>query len=389
MASLKAQALGFVSHVRDVIEKLPDDKESEWIDLEDAARAASVDIDGIKKLLRRPRIKKMLDELGIGCSFRTTAIYAFKQPDYGTTGVTTPNTDDLDDDDDDATTATPAAPSLALDVGYFYWPEPISADLDIAIDAGMNIFLVGPAGSGKSSLLKQICLRRGVKPIVVSFNGEVSVDDLVGTKDAVNGQTVFTEGVLPQAMRRGIPIIIDEADATPPDVQFVLHPVLMGEPLCLTRAGGEYVNPEPGFFVAATGNTVGRGDDSGLYVGTNVLNEAYLDRYGTVFEHWYMPKDEETIVLVKRTGVHKRIAEKMVKVAELARDAMRADTLSSTFSTRKMLDWAKLVSQGMDLTRAFIYSCINKVGPEDKRLIAEFGQRIFATQLQIDPSKYV
>ena len=390
MATLKAQALKFVTHVETTIKNLPDDSESDWISLVDAATAVGVDEQDIKAILRRPRIKRMLADMGIGCRFRTTAIYAYKLPDYGTAKGTSATVDTADlDDDTVAAPAVPATPNLALDPNYFYYPQPETNDLNIAIDAGMNLFLVGEAGSGKTSLLKNICLSRGVTPIVVSFNGEVSVDDLVGVKDLVNGQTVFTEGVLPQAMRKGIPIIIDEADATSPDVQFVLHPVLMGEPLCLTRNGGEYVNPEPGFFVAATGNTIGRGDDSGLYVGTNVLNEAYLDRYGMVVDHPYIPADEEVIVLVKRTGIHKRLAEKMTKVGELARESMKADNLTSTFSTRKMIDWCKLVAQGMDLTRAFIYSCINKVSAEDKRIIAEFGQRIFGDKLEIDPSIYV
>lgn len=396
MATLKAQALNFVQYVEGVIKGLDSDKESEWLPIEDVAKILGLDPQdskGVKGVLRRPRIKSMLGDMGIGCKFRTTAIYAFKLPNYGKGSVssTALDTSGLDDDDDTTVAAVPAQTKtdLSLDPNYFYYPQPESDDIDIAIDAGMNIFMVGQAGSGKSSLLKKKCEDRGVSPIIVSFTGEVSVDDLVGVKDLVNGQTEFTEGVLPQAMRRGVPIIIDEADATPPDVQFVLHPVLMGEPLCLTRKGGEYVSPEPGFFIAATGNTIGRGDDTGLYVGTNVLNEAYLDRYGMVIEHDYIPTDEEVTVLVKRTGIHKRVAEKMTKVADLAREAFKSDNLTSTFSTRKMLDWCKLVAQGMDLTRAFIYSCINKVGPEDRRVIAEFGQRIFASQLKIDPSKYV
>jgi cobaltochelatase CobS len=162
----------------------------------------------------------------------------------------------------------------------------------------------------------------------------------------------------------------------------------MGQPLCLTRNGAEYVNPESGFMICASGNTVGRGDDSGLYVGTNVLNEAYLDRYGMVFDHWYMPDAEEVKVLVKRTGEHKRIAEKMVKVAASAREAMMADKLSSTFSTRKLLDWCDLHVRGMDLGKAFLYSCIGKVSQEDREAVAKWGHAVFGSSLGIDPADY-
>lgn len=387
--SLKSQATGFVRYVEGVIKALPENKQSSWVMTQDASRAAGADAEELKKILRRPRVKSLLKKAGIGCSYRQTALYVFKTAEYGQTGVDDGDLDSLDAEDE-TTPATPAAPAdMSLDTNYFYFPDPITADIETAIDAGKNVFVVGPAGSGKSSLLSRICERRGVRPIIVSFHGEVSVDDLVGTKDLVDGQTVWTDGVLPICMRRGIPLIIDEADATPPDVQFVLHPVLMGQPLCLTRKGAEFVHPEPGFGIWATGNTVGRGDDSGLYVGTNVLNEAYLDRYGVVIDHWYMPETEEVTVLVKRTGIHKRSAEKMVSVAKLARDAMRADQLSSTFSTRKMLDWCDLVVRGMDLGRAYLYSCINKVGREDRRVLAEFGQRIFGASLGIDPSRFV
>lgn len=384
--SLKSEALGLLRNLEQEMKNLPADKDSAWVESDAAAKAAGVDSATLKKVLRRPRVKTLMEQAGLGCSHRGKFIYVFKKAGFGTTTV---NDDDVpEDDDDDTATAAPAAPvdDWTLDPGYYYFPA-VSADIDIAIDAGKNIFAVGPAGSGKSSMLERIFKRRGAIPMVISFHGEVSVFDLIGGKDLINGQTVWTDGILPICMRRGIPLIIDEADATPPDVQFVLHPVLMGQPLLLTRNGAEYVNPEPGFMICATGNTVGRGDDSGLYVGTNVLNEAYLDRYGMVFDHWYMPEDEEIKVLVKKTGEHKRIAEKMVKVAKAAREAMLADKLSSTFSTRKMLDWCDLHVRGMDIGKAFLYSCIGKVSKEDRRAVAEWGRAVFGSTLGIDPAK--
>jgi cobaltochelatase CobS len=322
----------------------------------------------------------------LGCSFKGAHLYVYQKAGFGT--ATIPTDIDEDDTDTDAAPSTPVEkPDWKLDLDYYFLP-PIASDIEIAIDIGMNIFSVGPAGCGKSSMFERIFKNRGVTPMVVSFHGEVSVFDLVGGKDLVNGQTVWTDGVLPICMRKGIPLIIDEADATPPDVQFVLHPILMGQPLLLTRNGAEYVNPEPGFMVVATGNTVGRGDDAGLYVGTNVLNEAYLDRYGMVFDHWYMPPEEEIRVLVKRTGIHKRTADKMVKVASSAREAMLADKLSSTFSTRKLLDWCNLHVRGMDIGKAFLYSCIGKVSTEDREAVAKWGHAVFGSSLGIDPSQY-
>lgn len=386
--SLKGQALALVKHLTDEVAKLDPGKDSAWVDSNEVSNAAGIDTSDLKKALRRPRIKTLLKTAGLGCSHRGNFVYVYKKDGFGTSTLPADDgTDDDDDEDDASTPATPAKDNWDLDPQYYFMP-PVAKDMEIAIDAGKNIFAVGPAGSGKSSLFVRIFKDRGISAMVVSFHGEVSVFDLVGGKDLVNGNTVWVDGILPICMRKGIPLIIDEADATPPDVQFVLHPVLMGQPLLLTRNGAEYVNPEPGFLICASGNTVGRGDDSGLYVGTNVLNEAYLDRYGMVFDHWYMPPEEEVRVLVKKTGEHKRVAEKMVKVAASARQAMLADKLSSTFSTRKMLDWCDLHVRGMDLGKAFLYSCVGKVSPEDREAVVGFSHAVFGSSLGISPADY-
>lgn len=395
MASLKQQALDLIKLLTTKLQNLPPTKKSDWVATKDVATAIGANESDMKTVLRRPRIRKMLSNAGISAAFRGAFIYVYRQSSFG--AAIDPDSIPDDPDDPDSVAAEPVetkpVDEWALDPNYFWYP-PSCEDIQVAADANMNIFMVGPAGSGKSSLLRHVFTDRGSSPMVVSFNGEVSVDDIVGSKELVphpEGKgivTEFVEGFLPICMRRGSPLIVDEADATPPDIQFVLHPVLMGEPLLLTKKGAEYVNPEVGFLIAATGNTVGRGDDSGLYVGTNVLNEAYIDRYGIVVEHWYMPEQEEMKVLVKRTGIHKKTAEKMVQVAKVVRDAMLAEKLSSTFSTRKMLDWANLVVRGMDIGRAYVYTCINKVPRDDKKSIAEFGQRVFGDALGIDPNKY-
>lgn len=383
----KQEALDLVKLCQTKIQQLPPTRKSDWIKTEDVAAAIHTNVASMKAVLRRPRIQRLLANAGIAVSFRGAFIYVFRQPSSGTPI----NPDDIPDDDDDDVEPEKPKGEWDLDPDYFWYP-PSHSDIQIAADANMNIFMVGPAGSGKSTLLRRVFVDRGASPMVVSFTGETSIDDIVGCKDLVPTErgivTEFTEGFLPICMRGGKPLIIDEADATPPDIQFVMHPVLMGEPLLLTKKGAEYVNREIGFLIAATGNTLGRGDDSGLYVGTNVLNEAYIDRYGIVIEHWYMPEQEEMKVLVKRTGIHRKTAENMVKVATLARDAMLADKLSSTFSTRKMLDWANLVVRNMEIGRAFILTCVNKVSRDDKKTIAEFGQRVFASAMKINPNDY-
>lgn len=391
--SLKKQAFDLVTLLYEKLKALPPTSKSDWIKTDVVTAATGVAESDIKGMLRRPAIRKLLDKAGIRATWRKEYMYAYRTSTFGTQ-ITL---DDVGIDDSEEIISAPEETAVAddwsLDSNYFWYP-PCHEDIQTAADANMNIFMVGPAGSGKSTLLRRVFANRGAHPTVVSFTGETNVDDLVGSKELVphpDGKgiiTEFVEGVLPRCMRQGHPLIIDEADATPPDVQFVLHPVLMGEPLLLTKKAAEYIYPEVGFLIAATGNTLGRGDDTGLYVGTNVLNEAYLDRYGIVIEHWYMPEQEEMRVLVKRTGIHRKMAEKMVEVGKLARDAMIADKLSSTFSTRKMLDWSKLVVRGMDLGHAYVLACINKVSRDDKKAVAEFAQRVFGQAIKVDPNNY-
>lgn len=391
--SLKKQAFDLAILLQDKIKAFAPTTKSDWINTEIVCRSIGVKEADMKGMLRRDAVRKLLDKAGVRAAWRGSFLYVYRTAAFGTPITLADVGIDESTEADAKTGAVVETDDWSVDPDYFWYP-PSQEDIQTAADAHMNIFMVGPAGSGKSTLLRRVFTDRGSTPSVVSFTGETSVDDLVGSKELVphpEGKgvvTEFVEGILPRCMRQGSPLIIDEADATPPDVQFILHPVLMGEPLLLTKKGSEYVKPALGFLIAATGNTLGRGDDTGLYVGTTVLNEAYMDRYGVVIEHWYMPAQEELKVLVKRTGVHKKIAEKMVEVGKLARDAMLADKLSSTFSTRKMLDWSKLVVRGMDLGHAYVLSCINKVSRDDKRAVAEFAQRVFGTSISIDPNNY-
>lgn len=351
----------------------------------------------LKSILQRDNVKMALSKFRIGANFRGDHIYVYKKSgfDFSLQANLKPDYPYFDFDEEEGSSNISAMTEKTTDDNWdfdpeYFWMPPCSEDINIAIDAGQNIFMVGPAGSGKSTLLKKIFKNRGSSPMVVSFNGEVSVDDIVGSKALIPSPTgegvvtEFIEGFLPICMRKGCPLIIDEADATPPDIQFVLHPVLMREPLLLTKNNAQYVHPQPGFVISATGNTVGRGDDEGLYVGTNILNEAYIDRYGMVVEHWYMPEQAETRVLVKRTGIHKRIAENMVLVGGLIRAAMKAEKMSSTFSTRKLLDWATLVTRGMDAGKAYIYTCINKAPKDDKKSLVEFAQKVFGASIKLN-----
>ncbi len=161
-----------------------------------------------------------------------------------------------------------------------------------AIKAREPTLMVGPTGCGKSEKA-ELLIKAWLDcvPYVMSLHGEMSVDDFLGTKELVNGDTIFRYGPMLHAMLERLPMLIDEVDAAAPEVLFFLHRILERKPVCLPCVNGEagaplVINPwreEDGsrsrFTIVATANTLGRGDMSGLYRGTQVLNEAFLDRW--------------------------------------------------------------------------------------------------------------
>jgi len=268
-----------------------------------------------------------------------------------------------------------------VDKNFYYVPEE-SDVLQKGIIAGLNILVYGPAGTGKSTLLRKILEKNVGAWEFMNLNGETSVDDFVGVYELVGGETILRKGILPQCMESGTPLIIDELDAASPEVLFILQGVLEGNPLRLKN--GEQVHPASGFAIYATANTIGRGDDTTLYQGTNVLNEAFMDRFGMVLDLWYMPKPHEIEVVCRKTGMHKAISEKIVTVASLARDAMKSGKLYSTFSTRKCLSWASLMMQNVGFEDAFKLTCTNKVAPADRVTLAELYQRATGKTIRVD-----
>jgi cobaltochelatase CobS len=278
-----------------------------------------------------------------------------------------------------------------IDPDYYWMPPKETRLIRTARICGMNVLMVGPAGTGKSTLYRKIFEEDGVTPYFINLNGETSPDDFVGVTDLIpdpNGQgtiTRFVPGILPLAMKEGRPLIIDELDAATADILFVMQAVLEGQPLVVTKQGAEVVEAQDGFGIYATANTIGKGDDSGMYAGTNILNEAFLDRFGMVIPKWYMPENEEVTVIHKRTGLHDRIGKKIVEIATGARAAMRESRLFSTFSTRKCLAMGQLLVKGIEIEDAFRVTCLSKVVPDDRKVLCEIAQRTLGSTF--DPDK--
>lgn len=269
--------------------------------------------------------------------------------------------------------------------------------LAMAIQHNDNVMIVGPTGSGKSALVKELAALLDQPLRRVNLHGDVRSADFVGEKvvevDEQSGQAVvmWRDGVLPDAMINGHWLLLDELDAMPPSIAFVLQAVLENNgprQLVLTADNGRVVQANERFRIIATANTLGKGDDSGLYTGTNVMNEAFLDRFGTVINHYYLEQDKERQLLVEKTDIEPSQAKFMVEVATFVRRGLDKEECACTFSTRRLLNWAqKTVALRGDKSkpekagesahwRAAEITVLNKLGEDDRKYVEGIIQRV-------------
>lgn len=254
--------------------------------------------------------------------------------------------------------------------------------LAIGIQDNIPVYLHGPTGCGKSTgalelaaALNQPCIRfqgtQQAKESAIIGKTDLVVDDESGEQ-----VTRWTDGLLPRCMRNGWWILVDEFTALPPGILFAFQAVLEGNQLTLPT--GEVVRPQEHFRIIATDNTNGRGDDSGLYAGTHVMNEATMDRFGIVIAYQYPEPEHEAKILVAKCGVAPKVAEKMVAVAAKVREAFANETCFCTFSLRRLIAWAGLTTRlGGDARKASRPAVLNKLGKEDADFVNSIIQRYF------------
>lgn len=276
-----------------------------------------------------------------------------------------------------------------LDADYQF-----NRETTLAILAGFTynrrVMIQGYHGTGKSTHIEQVAARLNWPCVRINLDSHVSRIDLVG-KDAIvirDGQqiTEFREGILPWALQSNTALVFDEYDAGRPDVMFVIQRVLEVQGKLTLLDQSRVIRPHPAFRLFATTNTIGLGDTSGLYHGTQQINQGQMDRWSIVATLNYLPHDDEVdIVLAKvkdyQTEAGRRAVSNMVRVADLTRSAFINGDLSTVMSPRTVITWAENARIFGDVGFAFTLSFLNKCDELERGVVAEFYQRCFGEEL--------
>src|SRR2546423_7148201 len=267
-------------------------------------------------------------------------------------------------------------------------------DTTLAILAGFahnrRVMVQGYHGTGKSTHIEQVAARLKWPCIRINLDSHISRIDLIG-KDAIvlrDGLQVteFREGILPWSLQRPVALVFDEYDAGRPDVMFVIQRVLESQGRMTLLDQNRVLRAHRSFRLFSTANTVGLGDTSGLYHGTQQINQGQMDRWSIVTTLNYLAHDEEVeIVLAKahhyRSSEGRDIVNKMVRLADLTRNAFANGDLSTVMSPRTVITWAENAEIFGDIGFAFRVTFLNKCDELERPLVAEFYQRCLNTEL--------
>ncbi len=269
----------------------------------------------------------------------------------------------------------------------------------LAILAGFafnrRVMIQGYHGTGKSTHIEQIAAKLNWPCLRINLDSHISRIDLIG-KDAIVLQdgkqvTEFKEGLLPWALRNPVALVFDEYDAGRADVMFVIQRVLEVDGKLTLLDTNKVIHPNPNFRLFATANTVGLGDTTGLYHGTQQINQGQMDRWSIVATLNYLPhEDEINIIIAKQKNYNseagKEQVSQMVRMADLTRKGFMAGDLSTVMSPRTVLTWAENARIFNDITLAFKLSFLNKCDEVERPVLAEYYQRVFGIDLPESPS---
>ena len=267
-------------------------------------------------------------------------------------------------------------------------------DTTLAILSGFafnkRVLIQGYHGTGKSTHIEQVAARLNWPCVRVNLDSHVSRIDLIG-KDAIvlkDGKqiTEFKEGILPWSIQNPVALVFDEYDAGRPDVMFVIQRILESEGNFTLLDKNKVIGQHNYFRMFATTNTIGLGDTTGLYHGTQQINQGQMDRWNIVTTLNYLPfeKELEIILAKNKTFNSKEGKEKisnMIKVADLTRKGFVNGDISTVMSPRTVLHWAENTKIFNDHGYAFRLTFLNKCDDMEKKIISEYYQRCFAEDL--------
>jgi cobaltochelatase CobS len=270
-------------------------------------------------------------------------------------------------------------------------------DTTLAILAGFahnrRVMVQGFHGTGKSTHIEQVAARLNWPCIRINLDSHISRIDLIG-KDAIvlkDGKqiTEFREGLLPWALQTNTALVFDEYDAGRPDVMFVIQRVLESEGRLTLLDQNRIITPHPAFRLFATANTVGLGDTTGLYHGTQPINQGQMDRWNIVCTLNYLPAaDEINIILAKCPDLNNETGRKtvasMVQIANLTRIGFINGDLSTVMSPRTVISWAQNDAIFKDVVTSFRLTFLNKCDETERPILAEYFQRCFNKELQLE-----
>ncbi len=278
----------------------------------------------------------------------------------------------------------------AIDESYRFDPATTLALLT-GFAHNRRVLVSGYHGTGKSTHIEQVAARLNWPCIRINLDSHVSRIDLIG-KDAIvlkDGQqiTEFREGLLPYALQHPCALVFDEYDAGRPDVMFVIQRVLEVDGKLTLLDQNRVLHPHPAFRLFATANTVGLGDTSGLYHGTQQLNQGQMDRWHLVVQLNYLAHEQECAIIAAKVPHYGKNAEgktqieQMVRLAALTRQGFINGDISTVMSPRTVISWAENARLFDNMALAFQLTFLNKCDELERPIIAEYYQRCMGVEL--------
>lgn len=274
----------------------------------------------------------------------------------------------------------------AVNKGYNIQTDQAHALL-MAWEMGEKSLVVGPTGSGKSSLVEYCCAITGRPFVRINMTGDIESSVLFGQLLVEGGATVWKDGPVTEAVKHGAVVLIDEWDVTPPEILFGLQWLFEENGKLFIKempgaSADKFVIPHTNFRLVCAGNTLGQGDDTGRYSGTNVQNNASIDRFQTTIILDYLDSPHEVKILEDNCpGIERAFAQQMVQFASLVRTSCNQGNINLTVSPRTLINWGKKSVKFGDKKRALNLAFANKLRDSDRKVVGEFYQKVFGATL--------